>query len=72
MMIVGSRAVMMYYNDLRMAGAQVRKVRLMNAAEKWGADASTLRTEPSVVVNPANGQRLTYGEIAAIQASTLG
>ena len=65
MMIVGSRAVMMYYNDLRMAGAQVRKVLLMNAAEKWGADAATLRTEPSAVINPANGQRLTYGEIAA-------
>ena len=28
-------------------------------------DAASLRTEPSVVINPANGQRLTYGEIAA-------
>src|SRR5688572_29247226 len=65
MMIVGSRAVMMYYTDLRTAGAQVRKVMLMNAAERWGVDAATLRTEPSVVINPANGQRLTYGEIAA-------
>jgi isoquinoline 1-oxidoreductase beta subunit len=65
MMIVGSRGVMMYYNDLRVAGAQVRKVLLQNAAEKWGVDVATLRTEPSVVVNPANGQRLTYGEIAA-------
>jgi len=25
----------------------------------------SLKTEPSVVINPANGQRLTYGEIAA-------
>ena len=65
MAIVGSRATMLYYTDLRTAGAQVRKVLLMNAAEKWGVDASTLRTEPSVVINPANGQRLTYGEIAA-------
>src|SRR6476661_11186022 len=39
MAIVGSRAVMMYYNDLRIAGAQVRKVLLMNAAEKWGVSA---------------------------------
>ena len=38
---------------------------LQNAAEKWGVDAATLRTEPGVVVNPANGQRLSYGEIAA-------
>ena len=65
MAIVGSRATMLYYADLRTAGAQVRKVMLMNAAERWGVDASTLRTEPSVVINPANGQRLTYGEIAA-------
>jgi isoquinoline 1-oxidoreductase beta subunit len=65
MQIVGSRATQLYYNDLRMAGAQVRKVLLANAAEKWGVDPASLKTEPSVVVNPANGQRLTYGEIAA-------
>ena len=65
MAIVGSRAVQLYYNNLRTAGAQVRKVLLANAAEKWGVDAASLRTEPGVVVNPANGQRLGYGEIAA-------
>jgi isoquinoline 1-oxidoreductase beta subunit len=65
MAIVGSRAVMLYYDQLRTAGAQVRKVLIQNAAEKWGVAAATLRTEPGVVVNPANGQRLTYGEIAA-------
>ncbi len=64
MAIVGSRATMYYYADLRKAGAQVRKVMLQNAAARWGVDAATLRTEPSVVVNPANGARLTYGEIA--------
>ena len=36
MAIVGSRATMLYYNDLRTAGAQVRKVLLANAAEKLG------------------------------------
>src|SRR5687767_15252788 len=46
MAIVGSRAVMLYYNDLRIAGAQVRKVLLSNAAEKWNVDVKTLRTEP--------------------------
>jgi isoquinoline 1-oxidoreductase beta subunit len=65
MSIVGSRAVMYYYYSMRMAGAQVRKVLLANAAEKWGVSAASLKTEPSVVVNPANGQRLSYGEIAA-------
>ncbi|MFL5107158.1 MAG: molybdopterin cofactor-binding domain-containing protein [Xanthobacteraceae bacterium] len=65
MAIVGSRAVQLYYANLRTAGAQVRKVLLANAAEKWGVDAATLKTEPSTVINPTNGARLSYGEIAA-------
>lgn len=65
MSIVGSRAVMLYFNDLRMAGAQVRKVLIANAAQRWSADAKTLKTEPGFVVNPANGQKLSYGELAA-------
>ncbi len=65
MWIVGSRAVQLYFNQLRTAGAQVRKVLIANAAQKWGVDAATLKTEPSVVINPASGQRLSYGEIAA-------
>lgn len=65
MMIVGSRAVRMYFDDLRIAGAQVRKVLLANAAKMLGVDAASLRTEPSTVVDPASGRRLSYGEIAA-------
>lgn len=65
MAINGSRAVMMYYPGLRVVGAQVRKILLMNAAEKWGVDPASLKTEPGIVINPANGSRLTYGEIAA-------
>jgi isoquinoline 1-oxidoreductase beta subunit len=65
MSISGSRAVQMYFPDLRIAGAQVRKVLLKNAAEKWGVDAATLKTEPGFVVDPASGKKLSYGEIAA-------
>ncbi|MCG8546442.1 MAG: molybdopterin-dependent oxidoreductase [Alphaproteobacteria bacterium] len=65
MAIVGSRAVMLYYDDMRKAGAQVRKVLMHAAAKRWGVDAATLTTEPSVVVHSASGRRLTYGEIAA-------
>jgi len=65
MAITGSNAVKGYYPELRIVGAQVRKVLIANAAEKWGVDPASLKTEPSVVVNPANGQRLSYGEIAA-------
>ena len=64
MWIVGSRAVQLYFTQLRMAGAQVRKVLIANAAQKWGVEAAALKTEPGVVVNPADGRRLTYGEIA--------
>src|SRR5438105_14160273 len=64
MAIVGSRAVMYYHNGLRTAGAQVRKVLLANAADKWGVPASTLHTEPGFVVDGA-GRKLSYGEIAA-------
>src|SRR5215204_4799124 len=63
MSIVGSRAVQLYYTQLRIAGAQVRKVLIANAAQKWGADPTSLRTEPGFVVN--GNQRLSYGEIAA-------
>ncbi len=71
MWIVGSRATQLYFNDLRKAGAQVRKVLIANAAQKWGVDAATLKTEPSVVINPANGARLSYGEIAALRHGAL-
>lgn len=64
MAIVGSRAVMLYYNDLRVAGAQVRKVLLLNAAEKWGVSPASLRTEPGFVVD-GSGRKLGYGEIAS-------
>lgn len=65
MAIVGSRAVMLYFNQLRVAGAQVRKVLIANAAEKWGVAPATLKTEPGYVVDPASGRRMSYGEIAS-------
>src|SRR6478736_1350501 len=39
MWIVGSRAVQLYFTQLRNAGAQVRKVLIANAAQKWNVDA---------------------------------
>ena len=64
MAIVGSRAVMLYFNQLRVAGAQVRKILIANAAEKWGVAPASLRTEPGFVVDPGSGRRMSYGEIA--------
>lgn len=63
--IYGSRAVMMYFDQMRLAGAQVRKVLVDAAAGKWGVEPTELATEPSAVVHRASGRRLSYGEIAA-------
>lgn len=65
MSIVGSRAIRSYFGQMRLAGAQVRKVLVDAAAAHWGVDAASLRTEPSTVVEPATGRRLSYGEISA-------
>lgn len=63
--IFGSRAVMLYFDQMRIAGAQVRKVLLANAAQRWAVPVTDLTTEPSAVVHQESGRRMTYGEIAA-------
>jgi isoquinoline 1-oxidoreductase beta subunit len=64
MSISGSRAVMSYFEPMRIAGAQVRKVLLQAAAKKWDVDAGRLVTRPNAVIDPATDRRLSYGEIA--------
>ena len=61
----GSNAVRVYFQPLRIFGAQARRVLLDNAAKKLGVPVEELTTEPSVVVHAKSGQRLSYGEIAA-------
>ena len=65
MMTAGSMAVRGYYMNLRLAGAQIRRVLLDNVAREWGVPVSELMTEPGVVVHAASGRRITYGEVAA-------
>jgi CO/xanthine dehydrogenase Mo-binding subunit len=61
---VGSRATPGYYEKLRIAGAQARKVLLVNAAANWKVPVEELSTEPSIVVHAKSGRRISYGEIA--------
>ncbi len=65
MYTAGSNAVTGYYNNLRLFGAQVRRVLLDNAAKKLGVPRDELNTEPSIVVHVKSGRKLGYGDIVA-------
>ena len=64
MVTAASTAVMGYYKNMRLYGAQARRVMLDAAAARLNVPVSELTTEPSVVVHAKSGQRLGYGEIA--------
>ena len=61
----GSLTVQAYFERIRLAGAQTRKLLVESAAARWGVPVTELETEPSVVIHPASGMRLSYGEIAS-------
>jgi isoquinoline 1-oxidoreductase beta subunit len=61
---VGSYAVTGYYEKLRLAGAQARKVMLALAAKKWKVPVDELSTEPGMVVHTGSNRKIGYGELA--------
>ncbi|MDR6954639.1 isoquinoline 1-oxidoreductase beta subunit [Ancylobacter sp. 3268] len=61
----GSETVRGYYQLLRLAGAQTRKVLLAAAATQLGVTVGELATEPGRVVHAGSGRSLSYGQIAA-------
>src|SRR6266853_3170142 len=65
MYTAGSNAVTSYFKQLRLFGAQVRKVLLANAAKHWNVPVAELATGPNVVIHEKSGRRLSYGQIAA-------
>lgn len=60
----GSTSIRAAWGPLREAGARARLMLVRAAAEQWGVEPSTCRTEPGVVVHEASGRRATYGELA--------
>jgi len=64
MVTVGSRAVTGYYEQVRLAGAQARKIILANAADTLKVPVGELTTEPGTVVHAKSGRKLSYGAIA--------
>jgi isoquinoline 1-oxidoreductase beta subunit len=65
MMITGgSWSVRSSWETLRKAGATARAMLVAAAADIWKIDASTLRTDNSMVIGPGK-RRLSYGQLAA-------
>jgi isoquinoline 1-oxidoreductase beta subunit len=60
----GSGTIRGYWEKVRIAGAQARKVLLWNAAQKWNVPVGELSTEPNMVVHKASGRKISYGELA--------
>ncbi|MPY69273.1 MAG: molybdopterin-dependent oxidoreductase [Alphaproteobacteria bacterium] len=61
---VASRSTTGYWDTLRMAGAQARRVLLDAVAHKWDVPVAELTTGPSVVMHRKSGRKISYGEIA--------
>jgi isoquinoline 1-oxidoreductase beta subunit len=59
----GSTHVAIYGKKMRVAGSQARKLLLASVARHWDVDTSALSTEPGVVIHPASGRRISYGDI---------
>ncbi|MGB1311061.1 MAG: molybdopterin cofactor-binding domain-containing protein, partial [Leucothrix sp.] len=55
---------------MRSAGASARLALTLAAAQQWNVKATTLRTEDGHVINPANGDKLAYTELA-VKAATI-
>jgi isoquinoline 1-oxidoreductase beta subunit len=63
----GSTTVRGQWTPMREAGAAARAMLVAAAAETWGVDATTLRTERSQVFGPG-GKKLSYGALVASAA----
>ena len=60
-----SNSVRAFWTPLRKAGAGARALLVSAAAESWGVDRASCRTESHSVLHDATGRRLDYGTLAA-------
>ncbi len=60
----GSTSIAVNWEPLREAGAAARAMLIAAAAQRWGVDADSCRTEPGMVVHDASGNQLAYAELA--------
>src|SRR5215469_8534682 len=64
----GSSSVRSSWDPMRKAGAAARDMLLQAAAQKWGVDKASCRTENSVIYHDASKRKVAYGEVAAAAA----
>ena len=65
-----SSSIRAFWTPLRKAGAGARALLVQAAAQGWGVDPATCRTEPGAVLHDASGARLAYGALVD-QAAAL-
>ena len=61
-----STSVSGYFNSLRIAGAQARRVLIDNAAAQWKVARRELTAANGVVTHAKSGRKISYGDIAKI------
>lgn len=66
-----STSVNNQWQQFRHIGATARAMLRQAAAERWGIDAASLQTRESMVINPASGDKLNYGELTAAAAELV-
>lgn len=59
----GSVSVSDHYSILRQAGGVARQILVAAAANRWGVEVASCRTESGEVIHPDGEQRLSYGEL---------
>ncbi len=67
----GSTAVYGYFDSLRIAGAQARRILMRAAARSWDVPVAEVTTEPGAVLHEASARRMSFGEIAALPIDDL-
>lgn len=65
----GSQTVRNNWDDMRRAGATVRRMLAEEAAARWQVPADSLVTRDSFVIDPTRNRRISYGELAGKAAS---
>lgn len=61
----GSQSIREFYETMRETGGTARLMLIQAAAAQWGVPASECRTDLHVVLHPASGRKLGYGELAS-------